>query len=169
MRAVSQQTFGGPEVLEVVDVDPPTPIPTEVLVRVKAIGVNPVEAIVRAGAFPLLGEPPFILGWDLSGVVEDVVPGTTRFAPGDEVYGMPFFPRATPTPSWWPRRRASSRSSRDRSTTPTRRRCRSSGSPRGRASSTSPPSDPGTACSSTPPPAASATSPCRSPRRAERT
>jgi NADPH:quinone reductase-like Zn-dependent oxidoreductase len=93
MRAVSQQTFGGPEVLEVVDVDPPTPIPTEVLVRVKAIGVNPVEAIVRAGAFPLLGEPPFILGWDLSGVVEEVVPGTTRFAPGDEVYGMPFFPR----------------------------------------------------------------------------
>jgi NADPH:quinone reductase-like Zn-dependent oxidoreductase len=93
MRAVSQQRFGGPEVLEVVEVDPPAPIPTEVLVRVKAIGVNPVEAIVRAGAFPLLGEPPFILGWDLSGVVEEVVPGTTRFAAGDEVYGMPFFPR----------------------------------------------------------------------------
>lgn len=97
MRAVIQQTFGGPEVLEVVDVDPPTPLPTEVLVRVEAIGVNPVEAIVRAGHFPMLGEPPFILGWDVSGVVEEVVPGTTRFAPGDAVYGMPFFPRPAST------------------------------------------------------------------------
>jgi NADPH:quinone reductase-like Zn-dependent oxidoreductase len=93
MLAITQRTFGGPEVLEADEVPAPQALPTEVLVRVKAIGVNPVEAIIRSGGFPLLGDPPFILGWDISGVVEEVVPGTTRFAPGDEVYGMPFFPR----------------------------------------------------------------------------
>ncbi|MBO0748385.1 MAG: NADP-dependent oxidoreductase [Acidimicrobiaceae bacterium] len=68
-------------------------MPTEVLVRVHAASVNPVDAIIRAGIFPLLGEPPFVLGWDISGVVEHVVPGVTRFQEGDEVFGMPFFPR----------------------------------------------------------------------------
>jgi NADPH:quinone reductase-like Zn-dependent oxidoreductase len=94
MRRVTQRTFGGPEVLELVDTDPPVPLPTEVLVRVHAAGINPIDWIVRSGKFPLLGEPPFTLGWDVSGVVEQVVPGVTRFRPGDEVYGMPFFPRA---------------------------------------------------------------------------
>lgn len=94
MRAVTQRSFGGPEVLEVTEVDRPEPIPSEVLVRIHASAVNPVDAMIRSGAFPLLGEPPFILGWDISGVVEQVVPGVTRFQVGDEVYGMPFFPRA---------------------------------------------------------------------------
>ncbi len=58
-----------------------------------ASGVNQIDGIIRAGVFPLIGQPPFILGWDVSGVVEEVVPGTSRFAPGDEVFGMPFFPR----------------------------------------------------------------------------
>jgi NADPH:quinone reductase-like Zn-dependent oxidoreductase len=89
-----QRTFGGPEVLEIADVEPPQPLPTEVLVEVRAIGVNPVDGIVRAGHFPLLGPPPFILGWDISGVVVEVVPGVHRFKVGDEVYGMPLFPRA---------------------------------------------------------------------------
>ncbi|NUP45749.1 MAG: NADP-dependent oxidoreductase [Catenulispora sp.] len=94
MRALSQQTFGAPDVLRVVDVPRPTPLPSEVLVRVHAAGINPIDAAVRSGHFPLLGEPPFVLGWDLSGVVEEVVPGVTRFEVGDEVFGMPFFPRA---------------------------------------------------------------------------
>jgi NADPH:quinone reductase-like Zn-dependent oxidoreductase len=94
MRAVIQETFGGPDVLKVVDRPSPAALPTELVVRVKAIGLNPVEAYIRSGAFPLLGQPPFILGWDISGVVESVVPGTNRFAVGDEVYGMPLFPRA---------------------------------------------------------------------------
>jgi NADPH:quinone reductase-like Zn-dependent oxidoreductase len=94
MRAVRQQAFGGPEVLELTEVQRPVPLPTEVLVGVRAVGVNPVEAVIRSGQFPLLGEPPFILGWDVCGVVEDIEPGVTRFQPGDEVYGMPFFPRA---------------------------------------------------------------------------
>jgi NADPH:quinone reductase-like Zn-dependent oxidoreductase len=94
MLAITQSSFGGPEVLEVTEIDRPHPLPTEVLVRVHAIGINPVEAIIRSGSFPLLGQPPFILGWEVSGVVEEVVPGTERFRPGDEVYGLPFFPRA---------------------------------------------------------------------------
>jgi NADPH:quinone reductase-like Zn-dependent oxidoreductase len=94
MRAVSQDSFGEPSVLHIVEVPKPTPLPSEVLVRVRATGVNPVDAMVRSGAFPMLGEPPFVLGWDVSGAVEDVVPGVTRFEVGDEVYGMPFFPRA---------------------------------------------------------------------------
>ena len=93
MHAIRQQAFGGPEVLELTEVDRPVPLPTEVLVRVRAVGVNPVEAVIRSGRFPLLGEPPFILGWDVCGMVADVEPGVTRFRPGDEVYGMPFFPR----------------------------------------------------------------------------
>ncbi len=94
MRAVVQETFGGPEVLKVVDRPPPSPLPSEVVVRVKAVGINQAERFVRSGVFPLLGDPPFILGWDISGVVESVAPGVNRFAVGDEVYGMPLFPRA---------------------------------------------------------------------------
>ncbi|MFB4300459.1 NADP-dependent oxidoreductase [Actinomadura sp. NTSP31] len=94
MRAVTQKAFGGPEVLEVVDTERPVPLPAEVLVRVRATAVNPVDAYIRSGSFPLLGDPPFTLGWDVSGIVEEVVPGVTRFEPGDEVYGMPLFPRA---------------------------------------------------------------------------
>ncbi|MFH8745664.1 NADP-dependent oxidoreductase [Streptomyces rimosus] len=92
MRVITQQTLGGPEVLTLVDAPEPRPLPAEVLVRVKAIGLNPLEARLRAGEFPLIGRPPFVLGWDISGVVEEVV--TWRFRPGDEVFGMPLFPRA---------------------------------------------------------------------------
>ncbi|WNV84387.1 NADP-dependent oxidoreductase [Umezawaea sp. Da 62-37] len=91
MRAVLQTALGGPEVLRVAEVDRPAPGPGEVLVRVHAAGVNPVDAIVRAGLYPLLGEPPFVLGWDVSGVVEQAGGG---YQVGDEVYGMPRFPGA---------------------------------------------------------------------------
>ncbi|WP_371480620.1 NADP-dependent oxidoreductase [Kitasatospora sp. NBC_00315] len=93
MRAVIQKSFGGPEVLEEVDIERPRTLSGEVLVRVHASAVNPVDVAVRSGAFPLLGEPPFGVGWDISGVVEEAGPGA-RFEVGDEVYGMPFFPRA---------------------------------------------------------------------------
>ncbi|MGP9022656.1 NADP-dependent oxidoreductase [Streptomyces sp. BR1] len=93
MRAVVQKSFGGPEVLETVETERPAPLSGEVLIRVHASAINPVDVAVRSGAFPLLGEPPFGVGWDISGVVEEAGPGA-RFKPGDEVYGMPFFPRA---------------------------------------------------------------------------
>ncbi|WP_329481758.1 alcohol dehydrogenase catalytic domain-containing protein [Kribbella sp. NBC_01484] len=96
MRAISQDIFGGPEVLHLVEADRPTPLPTEVLVRVHAAGVNPVDAKTRAGqgVAGILGDPPFILGWDVSGVVEEIGHGVHTLAVGDEVYGMPWFPRA---------------------------------------------------------------------------
>ena len=97
MHAVVQQAFGGTEVLEVAEVDRPVPLATEVLVRVKAVGVNPVEPLIRSGQFPLIGQPPFILGWDISGVIEHLE-GVTRFDIGDDVHGMPFFPRAASPP-----------------------------------------------------------------------
>lgn len=53
-----------------------------------AIGLNLLEARLRADEFPLIGRPPVILGWDISGVV-DQAPGTWRFRPGAEVFGMP--------------------------------------------------------------------------------
>lgn len=91
MRAIRQDRFGGPEVLTLVDVEQPKPMPTEVLVRIHAAGVNPVDWKTRAGHGPLR-KPPFVLGWDVSGVVEALGPGVTRFAVGDAVFGMPRFP-----------------------------------------------------------------------------
>ena len=67
---IRQHTLGGPEVLELEELPRPEPGPTEVLVRVAAAGVNPVDWKVRArGGF--LGEPPFTVGWDVAGVVEE--------------------------------------------------------------------------------------------------
>ncbi len=94
MRAVRQRSFGGPDVLEPAEVERPTPVLNEVLVRVRAAGVNPIDSLVRSGTLPILGEPPFVLGWDVSGTVEEVAPGVNRFSVGDEVYGMPHIPRA---------------------------------------------------------------------------
>ncbi|RUV99480.1 alcohol dehydrogenase catalytic domain-containing protein, partial [Mesorhizobium sp. M1A.F.Ca.IN.020.03.1.1] len=70
MRAVTQNSVGEPDVLFVAEQPAPSPKASEVLVRVKAAGINPVDGAVRAGYFPLIGEPPFILGWDISGTVE---------------------------------------------------------------------------------------------------
>ncbi|MFC0114672.1 NADP-dependent oxidoreductase [Kibdelosporangium aridum] len=95
MRAISQNEFGGPEVLHEIDIPRPEPAPTEVLVRVVSAGINPVDAKTRAGGgmAGVLGQPPFVLGWDVSGVVEEVGFGVHTLKPGDEVYGMPWFPR----------------------------------------------------------------------------
>jgi NADPH:quinone reductase-like Zn-dependent oxidoreductase len=92
MRVITQNRYGGPEVLTVIEAPRSRPRPTEVLLRVAAVGLNPLEARLRAGEFPLLGAPPFVLGWDVSGVVEESL--TWRFRPGDEVFGMSSFPRA---------------------------------------------------------------------------
>ena len=94
MRAVVQHEFGGPEVLVVEEVPTPEPIPTEVQVRVHAAGVNPVDFKTRTGGrSKFLGEPPFTVGWDVSGTVTKLGAGVTRFRVGDEVFGMPWFPR----------------------------------------------------------------------------
>jgi NADPH:quinone reductase-like Zn-dependent oxidoreductase len=91
MRAISQDVLGGPEVLRVVEVERPEPRTNEVLVRVRAAGVNPTDWKHRqSGGF--LGEPPFVLGWDVAGVVEATGIGVALFQPGDEVFGMLSYP-----------------------------------------------------------------------------
>ncbi|GGW54883.1 NADP-dependent oxidoreductase [Streptomyces xantholiticus] len=92
MRAIGQRTLGGPEVLEVVEVERPEPGPSEVLVRVHAAGVNPTDRWHRATG-GLLSDGPVPLGWDVSGVVEAVGLGVTMYRPGDEVFGMPRLPQ----------------------------------------------------------------------------
>lgn len=95
MLVVTQDGFGGPGVLSIAEAQQPEPLPTEVLVRVAAAGVNPVDAKTRSGRgmARVLGDPPFTVGWDVAGVVEAVGRGVTRFAAGDRVFGMPWFPR----------------------------------------------------------------------------
>ncbi|MFD7436171.1 NADP-dependent oxidoreductase [Streptomyces sp. NPDC059861] len=91
MRAITQDALGGPEVLRRTEVPRPAPRPNEVLVRVRAAGVNPTDWKHRAtGGF--LGEPPFTLGWDVSGVVEATGVGVALHQPGDEVFGMLPYP-----------------------------------------------------------------------------
>lgn len=91
MRAITQTELGGPEVLRLVETARPEPGYGEVLVRVEAASVNPVDPAARATGL-YIGQPPFTLGWDVSGVVERVGIGVARFAVGDEVFGMPRFP-----------------------------------------------------------------------------
>lgn len=97
MRAVVFTDFGGPEVLVPMTVPRPEPLPTEVLVRVHAAGINPLDLRTRAG-FPTparaaLGTGPHILGWDVSGTVVGTGPGEFLYAPGDEVFGLLWLPR----------------------------------------------------------------------------
>ncbi|UOE44143.1 NADP-dependent oxidoreductase [Agromyces larvae] len=96
MRAIRQERFGDSSVLRLTEVPVPESLPTEIRVRVHAAGVNPVDWKTREGRgmAAVLGAPPFGLGWDVSGVVDAVGFGVTTVVPGDEVYGMPWFPRA---------------------------------------------------------------------------
>ena len=92
MKAISQDELGGPEVLKLVTLPTPAPGLSEILIRVHAAGVNPIDAVNRqTGA--LIGTPPFVLGWDISGTVEAVGPGVTLYKPGDDVFGMLPFPQ----------------------------------------------------------------------------
>jgi NADPH2:quinone reductase len=89
VRAMIIPEFGGPDIFEERDLERPEPGRGEVLVRVFACSVNPVDTKLRAdGSFAGL-EPPVILGADVSGVVEEVGAGVEDFAPGDEVYYTP--------------------------------------------------------------------------------
>lgn len=95
MLVVKVSRTGGPEVLEPTACDAPEPASTEVRVRILAAGVNPVDVKTRRGegVARWLGPPPFVLGWDLAGVVDAVGYGVTRFRPGERVFGLVRFPR----------------------------------------------------------------------------
>src|SRR5712691_4550860 len=91
MKAVQVHNYGGPEVLRFEDALRPTPESGELLIKVHAASVNAIDWKVRAGylkdVFPL--PLPYIPGWDVSGVVEAVGSGVTKFKRGDEVYARP--------------------------------------------------------------------------------
>jgi NADPH:quinone reductase-like Zn-dependent oxidoreductase len=89
-RAVRFDRYGGLEVLQVVEVNRPTPGPGKVLVRVKAAGINPGEASIRKGLFADRWPSTFPSGQgsDLAGIVEEVGPGVANVAVGDEVIGF---------------------------------------------------------------------------------
>lgn len=91
MKAVRIHEYGGPEVLRYEDAPRPEAGPGEVLIRVHAASVNPVDWKVRAGYAKdrLKYKMPFIPGWDVSGVVEAVGSGVSRLKVGDEVYSRP--------------------------------------------------------------------------------
>ncbi|MFE5793711.1 NADP-dependent oxidoreductase [Streptomyces sp. NPDC056503] len=93
MRAMVVEQWGGPEVLVEREVERPVPGLNEVLVRVHAAGVNPVDWKTRASGALIAWDALPVVGWDVSGTVEAVGPGVGVLRPGDEVFGMPLFPR----------------------------------------------------------------------------
>jgi NADPH:quinone reductase-like Zn-dependent oxidoreductase len=90
MRAYRIHRFGGPEVFEAEQTEVPEPSANEVLVRVLAASVNPVDIKTREGKYPLVREEslPYTLGRDFVGVVEHAVDGAAQWKPGDKVYGF---------------------------------------------------------------------------------
>jgi NADPH:quinone reductase-like Zn-dependent oxidoreductase len=95
MRAVVATQPGGPEVLEPTEIERPAPDLVEISVRVHAASINPTDWKSRArGGWEsrvTRADQPVVLGFDVSGVVEEVGRGVTLFKPGDEVFGMPMF------------------------------------------------------------------------------
>lgn len=89
MKAMILKSFGGPDSFELSDVSKPVPQAGQVLVRVHATSINPLDYQVRRGDYPDLVPLPAITGHDVSGVVESIGPGVSAFAPGDEVWYTP--------------------------------------------------------------------------------
>ena len=91
MKAVCIYSYGGPEVLVYEDAPRPHPDDGEVLIRVHAAGINPVDWKIREGHLKemLHHTLPLVLGWDVSGVVEALGSGVTRLKVGDEVFSRP--------------------------------------------------------------------------------
>jgi NADPH:quinone reductase len=86
MKAIRVHAFGGPEVLKLEDVPTPRPAAGQVLIRVKATGVNPYDTYMRNGTYAIKPPLPYTLGSDAAGTIEAVGDGVTRFKPGDRVY-----------------------------------------------------------------------------------
>lgn len=86
MKAIQVHQFGGPEVLALHEIPAPKPGPGEVLVRVRAAGVNPYDTYMRSGSYAIKPPLPYTPGSDAAGTVEAVGQGITRVKPGDRVY-----------------------------------------------------------------------------------
>ncbi len=95
MKAIRINEFGGSDVMKLEEIERPVPAPDEILVKVYASGVNPVDWVVRNGGNDFLRSfltLPMTLGWDATGIVEETGRDVTEFQKGDEVYGVPNFP-----------------------------------------------------------------------------
>ena len=90
MKAAVYDSFGGPEVLEVVEVPEPKMFADQVRIRIKAAALNPADLGFQAGAMDAMVDSffPVIPGWDVAGIVAEAGIGTTGFKPGDEVIGF---------------------------------------------------------------------------------
>src|SRR6266849_9351137 len=86
MKAIVVRQFGGPEVLRLEELPDPRPGPSEVLVRVRAAGVNPVDAYIHSGTYVRKPALPYVPGSDCAGEIESVGTDVQDFAPGDRVY-----------------------------------------------------------------------------------
>ena len=86
MRAIVVREFGGPDVMKIEDVPQPSPGPGQVLVRVRAIGVNPVDAYIRSGTYARKPNLPYTPHADIAGTVETVGSGVSTVKAGDRVY-----------------------------------------------------------------------------------
>lgn len=86
MKVIEIREIGGPEVLQLAEYPRPTPGPEEILVRLKAAGVNPVDTKIRRRGPLIPNGLPAVLGCDGAGIVEAVGSAVTRFRPGDEVW-----------------------------------------------------------------------------------
>jgi NADPH:quinone reductase len=86
MRAVVVREFGPPEVMKIENVPDPVPGPTQVLIRVKAVGVNPVDTYIRSGTYARKPTLPYTPGSDVSGTVEAAGSNVSAFRTGDRVY-----------------------------------------------------------------------------------
>jgi NADPH2:quinone reductase len=86
MKAIRVPEFGGPEVLKLEEIPTPKPDTGQVLLRVRAVGVNPYDTYMRAGTYAIKPQLPYTPGSDASGVVESIGSGVTKVKPGDRVY-----------------------------------------------------------------------------------
>ena len=86
MKAILVRAFGPPEVMRLTEVPDPSPGPGQLLVRIRAVGVNPVDTYIRSGTYTRAGSLPYTPGSDAAGVVEKAGDGARSFSPGDRVY-----------------------------------------------------------------------------------
>jgi len=86
MKAIVVREFGGPDVMRLEDVPSPAPGPGQIAIRVRAVGVNPVDTYIRSGTYARKPALPYTPGTDIAGTVASLGTGVTRMAIGDQVY-----------------------------------------------------------------------------------
>lgn len=86
MKAIRVAQFGGPEVMKLEELPDPQPGPRQVVVRIHAAGVNPVDTYLRSGTYPIKPQLPYTPGMDAAGTIESIGEGVSHFKPGDRVY-----------------------------------------------------------------------------------